>query len=680
MITLLKKSLSFIVFLSVCAVSAHAVDMDSLLMRFSKQTDMEKARTGFIIYNEYYKRGQIDSSLSFLDSLISIYQQTDSLNKEASMRWTRVAILNNSARFEQLEQEAVIQMEWFKKHEMWDRFYQTWQRKCSALHDRGKVKMGLQESHKMFDDATKRDNNIGRAMAYKQMGLSYYDMKQYEEASDAFLRGISLMEDEGERRGMTSGFYDFLCKSYDKLKKYNEALEVSNRWLAYLNEVKQQRGAAMVDGPLCSAYIARTSALLGLNRDEQARETLDSAEMHIRLSPNDLGLYYIYLFKASNSLRQSHYAEALAWTDSIIKLEDFVDHQGDMLRAEALVHLGRADEAASLYKQILADNDSIYGHDMQVQLSEMNTLLHVDELKMQTKLQQSRFIIEIGVIIIVMLILLFVVYYHSAQRLKKEHRLLLESLDQLEQSNAELTIANARAEESSKMKTDFIQQVSHEIRTPLNVLSGFVQVVTTPGMTLDEDTKKDISKRIVTNTNRITELVNKMLELSEINSRSVIDRTDTVYVAQLAAQAVSQSCIEEQEGLNFDMSISNAAEQTMLLTQESAVIRILVLMLHNARKFTMDNHTKMMLPNAMAQLLVDSDGRNVTFTVEDNGKTIPAEEAEHIFEEFVQLDEYADGMGIGLTVARSLARRLGGDVTLDTSYNPGARFVLTLPL
>ena len=84
MITLLKKSLFFIVFLSVCAVSAHAVDMDSLLMRFSKQTDMEKARTGFIIYNEYYKRGQIDSSLSFLDSLISIYQQTDSSPRTTS--------------------------------------------------------------------------------------------------------------------------------------------------------------------------------------------------------------------------------------------------------------------------------------------------------------------------------------------------------------------------------------------------------------------------------------------------------------------------------------------------------------------------------------------------------------------------------------------------------------------
>ena len=65
--------------------------------------------------------------------------------------------------------------------------------------------------------------------------------------------------------------------------------------------------------------------------------------------------------------------------------------------------------------------------------------------------------------------------------------------------------------------------------------------------------------------------------------------------------------------------------------------------------------------------------------VEDNGIGVPPEEAERIFEEFVQLDEFYEGTGIGLTIARSLARRMGGDVILDTSYHPGARFVLTLP-
>ena len=65
--------------------------------------------------------------------------------------------------------------------------------------------------------------------------------------------------------------------------------------------------------------------------------------------------------------------------------------------------------------------------------------------------------------------------------------------------------------------------------------------------------------------------------------------------------------------------------------------------------------------------------------VEDNGIGIPLEEAEHIFDEFVQLDEYYEGTGIGLTVARSLARRMNGDIILDTTYTPGARFIFSLP-
>lgn len=71
---------------------------------------------------------------------------------------------------------------------------------------------------------------------------------------------------------------------------------------------------------------------------------------------------------------------------------------------------------------------------------------------------------------------------------------------------------------------------------------------------------------------------------------------------------------------------------------------------------------------------------NILFVVEDTGIGVPTEEAEHIFEEFVQLDEYYNGTGIGLTVARSLVRRIGGDIKIDTSYKAGARFVMQLPM
>ena len=68
----------------------------------------------------------------------------------------------------------------------------------------------------------------------------------------------------------------------------------------------------------------------------------------------------------------------------------------------------------------------------------------------------------------------------------------------------------------------------------------------------------------------------------------------------------------------------------------------------------------------------------VSFAVEDTGIGIPADQTERIFEEFVQLNEFADGTGIGLTVARSIAQRMGGNLWLDTNYSPGARFVLEL--
>jgi signal transduction histidine kinase len=72
--------------------------------------------------------------------------------------------------------------------------------------------------------------------------------------------------------------------------------------------------------------------------------------------------------------------------------------------------------------------------------------------------------------------------------------------------------------------------------------------------------------------------------------------------------------------------------------------------------------------------------QQVNFVVEDTGIGVPPEQAENIFTEFIQLNEYSEGTGIGLSIARSLARRMKGDITLDTTYTTGARFVMSLPL
>ena len=66
-------------------------------------------------------------------------------------------------------------------------------------------------------------------------------------------------------------------------------------------------------------------------------------------------------------------------------------------------------------------------------------------------------------------------------------------------------------------------------------------------------------------------------------------------------------------------------------------------------------------------------------SIEDTGCGVPTEKANAIFDEFVQLDEFKDGVGIGLPLSRNIVRQLGGDITLDTTYTDGARFVITLP-
>ena len=275
-------------------------------------------------------------------------------------------------------------------------------------------------------------------------------------------------------------------------------------------------------------------------------------------------------------------------------------------------------------------------------------------------------------------------------RLQEEHRQLQEDyahlstmFENMGRGYEEALNLYDQAMESSRMKTDFIQQISHEIRTPLNILSGFTQVLTS-GMELDEATQQEVTKGIVDNTERITSLVNKMLELAESGSDTPLDRNDQALAIQIAAQAAEDSGITQATHLDFDLDIAPEAETVMLTTALVPATRVLTLLLDNAMKFTHPAEAaggvSAVKEKAHAVLRVSVDDGMVAFTVEDTGIGVPPEESEHIFEEFVQLDKYYDGTGIGLTVARSLAHRLGGDVRLDTDYSSGARFVYSLPL
>lgn len=174
---------------------------------------------------------------------------------------------------------------------------------------------------------------------------------------------------------------------------------------------------------------------------------------------------------------------------------------------------------------------------------------------------------------------------------------------------------------------------------------------------------------------RLSALVGRITDLDDLQvDLPPFEREDNPMVAQIADEAVRLTGIDKAQYLKFEQVIDPSAAVTMLLTNQSKAVRALTHVLDNALKFTTDGSVTL-------HVTVDMDKMQAIYTVEDTGSGIDAAEAEHIFEPYVKLNQFFDGQGIGLTVARNIVRRLGGDLVLDTTkQDAGSRFVITLPI
>ena len=204
---------------------------DSLRSIITTRQGEERAAVFRELFKLYFANNQVEPAYIVLDELIALEQDLKQPEREASARWNKIALLNNSGRYEMLLDEAETQMKWFKDHQMWDRYYQIWQRKCSANHDLRRLQSAMREARAMQEDAQRRKNNIGRAMSYKQIGSVYYDIRELQKATEAFEHSAALLVEEHDSTGMLSGVYEGLCQSLDGRGLYEEELATAQKTL-----------------------------------------------------------------------------------------------------------------------------------------------------------------------------------------------------------------------------------------------------------------------------------------------------------------------------------------------------------------------------------------------------------------------------------------------------------------
>lgn len=223
-------------------------------------------------------------------------------------------------------------------------------------------------------------------------------------------------------------------------------------------------------------------------------------------------------------------------------------------------------------------------------------------------------------------------------------------------------------EEAKQMKQSFIRNMSHEIRTPLNQIYGFVQLLTTPGIQLSDEQKQKFTGIIGEQTSHMTQMLNTFLEMSQYESNSEPLPVDTVDIGELLTMSCS-SFQNIKDGV--ELSAKNNSGLVTLKCNQKGLLRILHCIIDNAVKFT----DKGLVSVECASY---AEG-NIVFSVTDTGKGIPEGDEERIFEQFYKVDEFIPGTGLGLSLARVIADRMGASIAVDRSYKAqGSRFNIVL--
>lgn len=208
---------------------------------------------------------------------------------------------------------------------------------------------------------------------------------------------------------------------------------------------------------------------------------------------------------------------------------------------------------------------------------------------------------------------------------------------------------------------------------PLHTINEYTNLIIDCSEASYKPYLKPFAELIAMNSELLGTILNDMLSLSEIDSDTLTVICSRQKLEALLEAGVNNVKRHVPDGVEIVVE-KHLDEEIFVKADPNRVVQIMLQLLSNALKAT---------PKGLIKIsyVVDSASGRVSIYVTDGGHGIAAEHSEKIFERFVKLDHNAPGVGVGLTIARYMARLMNGDLRLDTSYTGnGARFMLTLPL
>lgn len=538
----------------------------------------------------------------------------------------------------------------------------------------GEYNIALLEAEKMLQEAKGEKKQGSIAECYYALANVYTAKGLVKKSQEFMLKEIDIFENANVFRYNISCQYSDAAKIYIDLGEAEKAPELLKKALKTSKSTYHEVTAKLV---YVSLYLAQGDTAAARKALEECRQ------MYMGEPSMKRHIHYLYDVEIDYNWRVGNYNKALSVLD---ERETELRKKNNLTtlmalrktKADILWDMNRKEEAAGLYRDFLLEQKKEKERNEEITTSEFATMLNLQQLNAEKvrlekisqkkQLQNTRTILfsVLGLLCIVVIFLwqqrkLNAKLHRAKNKLDEQNRTLIKAEEELRK-------AKEVAEQSNWLKTMFIQNMSHEIRTPLNSIVGFSGVLVDM---LDE--KEDIGQYVAlieSNSKLLLKLVGDILDISILDSEVEIKHN------AVDVNACCQASIDAA-GASFDPGVrlifEPACDELIINSNYNYIVQVLDNLLGNASKFTHEGSVALAYE-------VKKEENQLIFTVTDTGIGIPIEEQERVFERFVKLDNFSQGAGLGLSICRIVAERLGGYLRIDKGYTQGTRVIFCVSM
>ena len=528
---------------------------------------------------------------------------------------------------------------------------------CGIMYNLGR--MNIHDAYHIVqvmkeDVMNSKDPEAGQYFIANMMGHVYNTCGNIPGAEAEFLKSIALLKGRDfENDGMP---FTSIALAHVHL---NNDLDRTLYWL----DVGERELAKLKGSWNYYRALADMLAIRAIVRFKQkdysafrkCMKDMDEADRKNQMPSGDIFVPYARVYE---TLLNGDTELALA---SVDKLQNLKEHY--LLKCDIYRYIGDDDKAFLTQRELMHKRDSITGVMIAENIQQME-----DEMALMRKSQKlgrlMNYILFGGVVLAILVIVL----------MARNIRMRREFSKRLMAKNEELRKAYKKVAAADEMKTEFMRNISHEIRTPLNIINGFTQVLTNPDESFTPAERHEIATTIGNSTRQITSLVNKMLALANESTKDLLAEAENTDGVKICRQAIAEMPDVDSEKIKVEF-VDQTNGNSMLYTNGDSLLQMLGNILENSVKFTEQGH---IILKVRTEILKGT--KMMFFTVEDTGCGIPSDKIATIFQRWVKVDEFKEGLGLGLAYCWETTQKLGGTLRLVDTSPQGTTFELGLPI